>query len=210
MSFKRRCVYVYVCNRPVVCLCVKDVSGVDSWWTPAWRRCDSELIQCHSYSDLTWSLPPSRSRASVPPSATAFSLSRSIPHPLAISLSLTMFVPSLAFLKPFTQDQVAGVGGGGGGGGREKTRESQRALYQQVCSMGLSAVSQEGSPWWQEVSLPCIAAFCATSCSLEHAFHRSDWSCAHNMCVCVCVCAECVRDATAFLYILCRWSEALL
>lgn len=74
-----------------------------------------------------------------------------------------------------------------GGSERKREGESQRALYQQVCLMGLSAVSQAGSPWWQEVSLPCIAAFCATSCSLEHAFHRPDWSCAHNMCVCVCV-----------------------
>lgn len=50
-------------------------------------------------------------------------LSHSIPHPPAISLSLTMFVPSLAFLKPFTQDQVAGVKGGLREKERERTRE---------------------------------------------------------------------------------------
>lgn len=35
-----------------------------------------------------------------------------------------MFVPSLAFLKPFTQDQVAGVKGGP----RENEREPESAL----------------------------------------------------------------------------------
>lgn len=63
----------------------------------------------------------------------------------------------------------------------QRERERCRALYQQVWLMWLSAVSQGESPWRQEVSLLCIAAFCATSCSLERTFHTHDWSCAHNV-----------------------------
>lgn len=180
MSFKQWRVYVYVWNRPVECLCVKDVSRVDSWWTPAWRRCESELMQCHSHLDLALSL-------SLAPSATVSSLSQSGLNPPPISLSLALFIPTLACPKPFTQDQVAGVKGGS-----ERKRERRRALYQQVWLMGLSAVSQAESPWRQEVSLPCIAAFCATSCSLEHAFQRHDWSCGRNACA-VCFKMVCVK-----------------
>lgn len=78
-------------------------------------------------------------------------------------------------------------------GGAERKREGRGTLYQQVWLMGLSAVSQAESPWRQEVSLPCIAAFCATSCSLEHAFQRHDWSWAHNARA-VCFKAVCVKD----------------
>lgn len=121
MSFKQCRVCVYVCNRPAECLCVKDVSRVDSWWTPAWRRCESELMQCHSHLDLTRACGLSLLLA---PTATVSSLSQSGTNPPAISLSLTLFIPTLARPKPFTQDQVAGVKGAL----REKERDAERFI----------------------------------------------------------------------------------